>query len=37
MMIKIWKENIVDSRQNLTTKVDPRAVRVQIFLMAADP
>ena len=25
------------SRQNLTTKVDPRAVRVKILLMAVDP
>ena len=35
---KLWSSECdVCRRQILTSKVDPRAVRVKIFLMAADP
>ena len=42
-MILAWaspfksSESDVCRRQILTTKVDPRTVRVQIFLLAVDP
>ena len=37
MMINPYSAGIDFSRQILTTKVDPRTVRVKIFIMAVDP
>ena len=35
--IDFCRQKIDFSCQNLTTKVDPRTVRVNIFIMPADP
>ena len=36
-MVYSYSAEIDFSRQNVTSKVDPRAVRVKIFVMAVDP
>ena len=37
VIVNPYSAGIDFSRQNLTTKVDPRTVRIKIFIMAVDP